>query len=479
MEMNQTDKRLDIAEPGSEARKFVKEHGRKIKRRFIAVRICLTIILVVCIAAIWISLVSPLIVSYFVMPSTANLSRPFYDQLHQLFNGSNTSELMCNDNMNISNSSCPPQYIFKCPMCVPICGMWHPFGDSYFQAFRIIAISTSIIDLVFAIVGALIFIRVPGSLKFPKIIYFFLFVSIIILSICLTIANLLGPHTFFCELRNEDYDTVAASPSIWVSILGAISHYSYISFNVCFLVAAFNLFIIIYFPHWQVVRFDKPKIILAFVEFIICICLPAIFPIIHLSITRHYSFSRLPLLPFPLGDSYTPFIMALGPLMLFTGVALTLIVLSIYRVQIMKYVVYNKMISFKSYEIRHILFALQVGFTVTFVCIALSVDFANFEISNFLLYEFWSCTTLKFNPHFLTNQSLAPTECSESYKDYMSPILALFSNVTTGISAIEILVILTTKETWDSWKNSFKRVFKTLTTVSHYSVSTGHATSRN
>ena len=344
--MSSEDEKLDtVVGTSKEAKAFVRDHERRIKRRFFAVRICFTFVLVACIAVIWTGLVSPLIISYFVQPSTSNLTRPYYEQLNQLFNGTN-SNLTCNKTGSALNVTCPPLYVFSCPKCAPICGLWHPFGENYFLAFRAIAIFTSIIDLLFATVGAIIFVRVPGSLHFPKIIYLFLFFSLIILSTVLTIASIMGPHRFFCDLRNEDYETVAASPSLLVSILGAVSHYSYVSFNVCFLVAAFNIFIIIYFPRWRVFKAANQRRLLVFIEFIACICLPVILPITHLSITHQYSFTRLPLLPFPLGDPLTPFLMVLGPLLLFTGVALTLIALSIYRVQILKYVIYMELVNF-------------------------------------------------------------------------------------------------------------------------------------
>ena len=468
-----------VGEPSKEAQKFVREHARSIKLRFLAVRVCFSIILAVCIIIIWTSLISPLMISYFVMPSTDNLTRPFYDQLHQLFNNSHTSKLTCNVTGNSSNITCLPEHIFSCPLCVPICGKWHPFGDAYFTAYRIIAIFMSVIELVFSSVGAVIFIRVPGSLKFPKIIYLFLFVSVIILSIVFTIASVMGPHRFFCELRNEDHYSVAATPSLLVTILGAIAHYSYVCFDICFLVAAFNIFIIIYFPHWQLFREEKLRIILVLIESIVCLVLPVIFPVIHLSITHNYSFIRVPLLPFPLGDPLTPVYMVLGPLLLLTGIALTLIALAIYRVQIVKYILYKELVKFKSYEIRHMIFALQVWFTVTFIFIELSFRFANSDIFDFYLDEFWACTTLKLNPQFLSNQSLAPTECIETYKQYVYPVLIMFSYITTGLSSLEILVILTTKETFLAWKNSFKHVFKSLTVVSQPTSTGLHTRSKN
>lgn len=477
--MNSENTAVTVGEPGREAQKFVREQARSVKQRFLAVRIYFSIILAVCIVVIWASLVSPLMISYFVMPSTENVSRPFYDQLHQLFDDSNTSKLTCNVTGNSSIVTCPSEYVFSCPLCVPICGKWHPYGDTYFRAYRIIAIFMSVTELIFSSVGAVIFIRVPGSLKFPKIIYLFLFVSVIILSIVFTIASVMGPYRFFCGLRNEDYESVAATPSLLVTILGAIAHYSYVSFDICFLVAAFNIFIIIYFPHWQMFRIEKQKVILVLIESIICLILPLIFPIIHLSITRHYSFSRIPLLPFPLGDPLTPFYMVLGPLLLLTGIALTFIALAIYRVQIVKYILYKELVKFKSYEIRHIIFALQVWFTVTFIFIELSFQFANMNIFDFYLDEFWACTTLKSNSHFLSNQSLAPTECIETYKQYMYPVLMMFSYITTGLSSLEILVILTTKETFYAWKNSFKNIFNTLTVVSQHTNTGVHTRSKN
>ena len=50
-----------------EARAFVRERERKIKQRFLAVRVGFTFILIVCICdIIWTGLVSPIIIGYFV-----------------------------------------------------------------------------------------------------------------------------------------------------------------------------------------------------------------------------------------------------------------------------------------------------------------------------------------------------------------------------------------------------------------------------
>ena len=308
--MQQESRTCNELEPRTDGQKFAKNQAMKSKKSLILVKVCFTFVLFVAIVIIWTSLLSPLVIAFFARPSLDNVTRPYYDLLNsQTFlpcNGSNS-----NFGVNGDNISCPDQYVFKCPTCLPICGIWHPFGESYFKAYRAIAIIIGIIVFTFSTVGIIIFVRVPYSLSFPKIIYLFLFLSLVILSVPLIVIAIMGPHRFFCALRNDDFETVAASPSPLVTIFGAIAHYSFVAFDFCFFVAAFNLFIIIFFPHWQIMDSARKTQYFLIGEAIFCMVVPILFPIAQLAIYRQYSFTRLPLLPFPLGDQITPFITAL------------------------------------------------------------------------------------------------------------------------------------------------------------------------
>ena len=445
---------------GMDGLAYANNQTLKFKQKLLVVKICFTILLIISIAVVWISILSPLAIAYFSRPSLDNITRPYYDLLKQL----KQSNLMCDNQsntfqaLNQSVPTCPDLYVFRCPMCLPICGVWHPLGDDYFKSYRTIAITISVINFIFSVVGIIIFVRVPGCLSFPKIIYFYIFISLLCISVLFFIISIMGPHRFFCGLRNEDFETVAADPPLLLTVFGAVIHYSFIAFEFCFFIAALNIFIIIFFPQWQISKSTKKTRAFMIGESFICIGLPLLFPFGQLAIHRKYSFTRLPLLPFPLDGGISTFILAVGPLWFLTGGGLTLIALSIYRVQVMKYFIYKTILKFKSYEIRQILFAIQVGFTVSFIFITQSTQFRNEPITNHLLEEFWACITLKNNPQFLTNKSLVPFQCPTSYKVYFHSVLMMLGYLTFGIYSVEIVVILTTKETYDAWGRSFRKI---------------------
>ena len=424
--------------------------------------------LVVSITTVWASMLSPLIIGYFARPSLENVSRPYFDILNHSI-GYNQTRLAPNA-YNFSNGSgdfaCPSLFVFNSHMCVPICGLWHPFGEDYFKAYRATTIITSIIELLSALVGFIIFIRVPGSVKFPRIIYLFMFLTLIGLSAVLSVAAIAGPHVFFCGGRNEDYNIVAQNTPIQVSIFGVISHYSFTAFNFSFFVAALNIFLHIQFPHSQIFKSVKRKRVLIVIEIIIALGIPAIFPILTIGLYQQYSFVRLPLLPFPLANRIAPFIMVIAPLIMLTGLVLTLITITIYRVQINRYLLtYREIVRFKSYEIRLIIFAIQVFFTTFFIFTEISYSFATNEISDILQEEFFACETLLYNPGILKNQSQAPTLCDTAYKSYMHPVFAIIADMATGIAAVQVTVILTTSVTKKAWAQSFKSIFTVLSDV--------------
>ena len=439
---------------------FLRKKEKKEVRSRILVKVCFTIILVLSTSFVWLSLISPLVIGYFNRPPLTDKPRPYFDILHRNLTV-NGSFSVCNISSNIT-IKCPPNYVFNCPMCVPICGKWHPFGETYFTLYRISAIVVGLVDLIFSVLGIIIFIRVPNSLKFPKVFYFIMFATLIALSSVFSIAALFGPHDFFCGGRNEDYEVVFKDPPIVVTVLGVISHYSYISFQFSFLIAVLNIFIVIYFPHWQILKSSSRKRILLIIELSICLGIPVLFPLINIAIYRSYSFIRLPILPFPLGDRIAPFALSLGPLLLMTGVISTLLLLSIYRVQLLKYMIHKEIITFKSYEIRMIIFAVQVFLTVLFIFIDLSITLATNGISKHLEEEYFACTTLHHNPWFINNSTLTQTECAESYKAYTYPLLSLLADMATGFAAVQMAVVLSTSETLDAWRKSVKSLISTL-----------------
>ena len=375
--------------------------------------------------------------------------------------------------MNVTNSSmhcnvtnkaiqCPRNFIYNCKSCVPICGKWHPFGESYFIAYRVCITVVGVLSLVFSVLGLIALLPVKNSFRFPRLIYFIMFATLIALNCVVTVAAVTGPHTLFCGGRNEDYEVVAKDPPIAVTLLGIISHYSFMSFQTSFCVAVLNIFIVIYFP--STMLSVKRKRILIITELIVCLALPTLFPIINIAVYRQYSFIRLPVLPFPLADRIAPFALALGPLLLITGIISTLILLSIYRVQVLKYMIYKEIVKFKSYEIRMMIFGVEGFLTVLFIFIELALSFSTNEITTYLQEEYFACTTVQLNPWLLSDPTLAPTHCIPSYQSYMHPVVSLIADMLTGIAAVQMWIILFTRETAKPW-GKVCEVMKTIVRV--------------
>ncbi|KAI6655771.1 hypothetical protein LOD99_1913 [Oopsacas minuta] len=424
---------------------FLEKKQHKEWKHSIFVRICLTVLLVICISIVWLSLMSPLVVGYLTQYSTANISRPYFDLL-------NKNNLNKYNKCNVSNTTivCPSNFVYNYNSCVPICGKWHPFGDTYFKAYRYSVTTISLLSLIFSVLGLIVLIPVKNSFYFPKFFYFVMFSTLIALSCVLTGAALAGPHSLFCGGRNEDFNLVANDPPIAVTLLGIISHYSYIAFQLSFCVAVFNIFVVIYFP--AIMFSVRKKRCLIITELIVCLGVPAFFPIINIAVYRQYSFIRLPILPFPLADRIAPFALALGPLLILTGIMSTLILLSIYRVQVLKYMIYKEIVKFKSYEIRMIIFGIESLLTVLFIFIELALTISTDEIVTYLQEEYFACTTLQHNSMILSNSTLTPTQCPALYQPYMHPIVSIIADMLTGIAAVQMWVILCTHETGKPWK---------------------------
>ena len=357
---------------------------------------------------------------------------------------------------NISSIDCPDDYVFNCTMCVPICGVWHPFGDSYFIGYRIVASSIAVVDFLFSITGLIIILKVPGTFKFPQINYLFMFINSVIFSAALTAAALPGPYNFFCAQRKEDYAVVSENPPIFITLLGVVTHSTYFSFNLWFVCATVNVFLLAYFPSWQILKSRKHKITIFVIEAIISSAIPVLFPIIYLIIFKKYSFLRLPLVPYVI-KPIPGLIFVVLPLLLFTAISLTIISLTLYKLQIQKSVVYGgkQKIQLKSYEIRLIILAISLGIVVFLVFVGVSIDVYNSKILQFYLEEFWSCLTLKNNLH-LTNVS--NITCATEYKAYFRANLHFVTEICVGAWSILLLIILTTKETRDAWYIVFKKL---------------------
>ena len=438
-------------------------------------RVIYTVLLIFTIGVIWIGLIGPLVVGFLSRPSLQNLTRANVETLNNslsqnpqflppkcVANGTDTSS-----NYNIS---CPEDYVFNCTMCVPICGLWHPSGESYYVGYRVTTILAAVIDLIFSLLGLIILVRVPGTFKFPQINYLFMFINAVVFSLILTAAALPGPYLFFCGQRQEDYAIVAAEPALYLTIIGVFVHFSYFSFNLWFLCAVLNVFFIVYFPSWQILQSRKHKIILFIIESCISFGIPPLFPITYLAIYREYTFIRLPQIPFVI-DPIPGLVFIIFPLLIFTALSLSLISLTIYKLQLQKLVVMagQHKIQLRSYEIRLLIFAVSLGVVVFVVFLEISFDLRNSRILQFYLEEFWSCQTLKSNFNLFKIPNLT---CETVYLSYIHPVFTYVGDVGLGIWSILLLVILTTKETRNAWATLFRKLCKnpTMTVLSHSKV---------
>ena len=245
------------------AQNALNKHTQKLAKHR-KLQVIYTIILSITIGVIWVSLIGPLSIAILSQPSLANLTRPHVAILKTVLNNSEflPSKCLSNDTNNIvSNNSidCPIGYVFNCTMCVPICGLWHPFGESYFIGYRVETSIVAVANFLFSLTGLIILLKVPGTFRFPQINYLFMFINAVIFSSVLTAAALPGPYYFFCSERKEDYAVVAETPAVHITILGIVAHLSYFSFNLWFLCATVNVFVIVYFPSWQILEHVNAK----------------------------------------------------------------------------------------------------------------------------------------------------------------------------------------------------------------------------
>ena len=422
-----------------------------------------TIILVAAISIIWFGLTIPLIVGVLTRPSLTNMTRPYVEMLNETIT-TNKSILppKClpqqNESMLLSNLTitCPTNYVFNCTMCVPTCGLWHPFGESYFTAYRVTTILAGVIDLAFSLIGLLILLRVPGTFKVPQINYLFMFINAVIFSFFLAAAAIAGPYNFFCAQRNEDYSIVAHDPPLYLSFIGFVLHFAYLSFNLWFLCGTINVFIIVFWPQLRITASKRTQIKIFTIEAIISFGIPLIIPAVYLIAFKKYSFVRLPQIPFAL-DSIAVLVFVILPLLLVTAISLTIITITLYKLQMQKLVLLEgrHRIQLKSFEIRLILFAVCLGFAVFVVLLEASYEARLTRIFNFKLEEFWACLTIQKNLELFR---VSIRICSSDYKAFSSPVFTIIGDIGLGIWTILLLIILTTKETRDAWNVIFRNI---------------------
>ena len=194
------------------------------------------------------------------------------------------------------------------------------------------------------------------------------------------------------------------------------------------------------------------------IESVVSFGIPPLFPIVYLPIFEKYSFLRLPQTPYII-EPIPGLIFIVLPLLVFTAISLTIISLTLYKLQTQKSVVLagQQKIQLKSYEIRLIIFAISLGIVVFIVFIGVSIDVYFSDILQFYLEEFWSCLTLKnnFNSFKISNLT-----CPTEYKAYFIPFFQYASEICFGAWSILLLIILTTKETRDAWGTLFKKLFR-------------------
>ena len=354
--------------------------------------------------------------------------------------------------------SCPTNYVFNCTMCVPICGLWHPYGENYFITHRVVNILTSVVDFIFCFIGLIVLLRVPGSFKFPQINYLFMLINAVIFSFLFAVMSISGPRNFFCQQRNEGYSVVSQDPPVYVNIAGFMVHFVYLSFNLWFLCATINLLIVVFRPQLLIAKSRRFQIVLFTIEAIISLGIPLLLPSIFLISFKNYSFERVPDIPYT-SDSIAAVIFIIFPLLLSTAVSLTVIAISIYKLQMRKLIfIENKKDStkLKSFEIRLIIFAICLGFIVFIVLLQATHEELMVAMFDFKLEDFWSCLTIQENLEiFQASNETCPTE----YRAYASPIFILIGDILLSAWTILLLVMLTTQETRDAWKKILTNIF--------------------
>ena len=444
---------------------------KRYKRLF---QVIYTIFLVLAIFIIWICLIVPITVGALYKSPPTNITRPYVELLNNTIT-TNTSILpqRChsgNESAVHSNITitCPTNYVFNCTMCIPICGLWHPYGESYFTAYRVTTIITSVAQFIFSFIGFIVLLKVPGSFKVPQINYLFMFFNAVIFNFLLAVIAISGPYNFFCQRQDEDYSIVAQDPPVYVSVVGFVMHFAYLSFNFWFVCATVNLMIIVLFPQLRITESRKSQIVLFTIEATISFAFSLIIPSIFLIFFKHYSFFRTPHHPYP-ADPIIALIFIVVPLLLSTAVSLTIIVIALYKLQMRKLsFIENKenAIKLEGFEIRLIIFTVCLGL-VAFIALFEGSYYKIFNaIFEFKLEEFWSCLTVQNNLKMFHQVSSAV--CPTEYRAFSFPIFNFIRYFALTLWTFFLLVILTTKETREEWKKIFTKLFHVVSRTKNY-----------
>ena len=425
------------------------------------------ILLAVAIFIIWVGLIGPIAMGLLFKSNSNNITRPYVELLNHTIT-TNTSILpsKCrsgNESVVHSNITitCPTNYVFNCTMCVPICGTWHPYGESYYIAYRVITIFIGVADFVSSLIGLIVILKVPGIFKIPRINYLFMFISAVIYSFFLAIISISGPYNFFCQQRNEDYLIVSRDPPVYVSVVAFVMYFAILSFFFWFLCATVNLLITVFWPQLRITEPGKSRIILFTIEAIISLSVPLLVPSIYLIIFKEYSFVRTPQHPYPL-EVIGVVISVVLPFLFSIAVPLTIIAVTLYKMQMRKLIVMENrnLIKLNGFEVRLIVFAICLGILASFLFTEASCDNIVKKNFNFQLEEFWSCLTVQNNLKiFRVLNDICPAE----YRAYSSPIFTFVRYFAFSSWAILLIVILTTKETRNAWKKPLSYIPLLLT----------------
>ena len=443
--------------------KFAAKKAR-IKKLF---QVMYAILLAVAIFIIWVGLIGPIAMALFYKPKPTNNTRSYVELLNHTITA-NTSILpsKCrsgNESVVHSNTTitCPTNYVFNCTMCVPICGLWHPYGESYFIAYRVITIFIGVVEFVSSLFGLIVILKVPGIFKIPRINYLFMFISAVIYSFFLAIIAISGPYNFFCQQRNEDYFIVSRDSPVYVSVVGFVINFALFSFFLWFLCATVNLLIIVFWPQLRITEPGKSRIILFTIEAIISFAVPLLIPSIYLIIFKKFSFRRTPQHSYPL-DVIGVVIFNGVPSLLLIAVPLTIIAVTLYKMKMRKLIVMENRnhIKLNGFEVRLIVFAICLGVLASVLFAEISYNFILKTKFDFRLEEFWSCLTVKDNLKiFRAGEVICPAE----YRAYSSPIFTFIRYFVFSSWAILLIVTLTTKETRNAWKKTFSSIPLLLT----------------
>lgn len=225
---------------------------------------------------------------------------------------------------------------------------------------------------------------------------------------------------------------------------------------------AVNLFIQVCFPMFGFFNRKKTKYTLFLIELVVSFGLTILSPIITFIASSHFTFSRTPHIPLHSGKFFIAIFLLLC---LIDAVGITLIILSVFKLQIHKLAVTTERrhIKLKSFELRFIILSFLLWISVCIVLYNASLQGYNLAIVQYFEQEYWSCLTLKLNPFLsLSNATAHPLTCSTRYREYLYPIFGYIADIALGMWVILLFVILTTKKSRDAWKKILRRIYSVM-----------------